>query len=53
MAHSVNLLLAAPTLRSASAVVVRGMGRVPAADSKPHDDRPVGFLAGGGLMNCY
>ncbi len=34
---------AAPTLRSASAAVVRGMGRVPAADSKPRDDRPVGF----------
>lgn len=43
MAHSVNLLLGAPTLRSASAAVVRGMGRVPAADSKPRDDRPVGF----------
>ncbi|VUC70865.1 Uncharacterised protein [Salmonella enterica] len=48
MAHSVNFApLAAPTLRSASAAVVRGMGRVPAADSKPRDDRPVGFLAGG------
>ncbi len=53
MAHSVNLLPAAPALRSASAAVVRGMGRVPAADSKPRDDRPVGFWQEGGLMNCY
>lgn len=44
MAHSVNLLpWRRQHLRSASAAVVRGMGRVPAADSKPRDDRPVGF----------
>ncbi len=35
---------AALTLRSASAALVCGMGRVPAADSKAsRDDRPVGF----------